>query len=96
MTCDAYNLTDTPYNCLFDGYLDQMTELQLGLVMSLMIAMPLYAKYEDPAIPAIGLGLVAGVAWPFIPAFAQGIVWVIFFAALTLAVFAVMYRVVLT
>ena len=60
MTCEIVNVTDTPFNCLFDGYLDVNTELQLGLMVSLMVAVPLYAKYEDPVIPAVGLLLVGG------------------------------------
>ncbi len=96
MTCEIVNVTDTAWDCMFDGYLDTSTELQLGLMVSLMVAVPLYAKYEDPVMPAVGLALVAGVMWPVLPSFAKGVAWVILFAALTLAVFTIMYRTVLT
>ena len=96
MTCAITNVTDTPFNCLFDGYLDVTTELQLGLMVSLMVAVPLYAKYEDPIMPAVGLALVGGIMWPVLPTFAKGVAWVVLFAALAVGVFTVMYRTVLT
>lgn len=96
MTCEITNVTAKPFNCLFDGYLDVTTELQLGLMVSLMVAVPLYAKYEDPVIPAVGLLMVGGAMWPVLPAFAKGVAWVIIFAAIAVAVFTAMYRTVLT
>lgn len=96
MTCEPSELFNTTFNCLFDGYLDVTTEAQLGMLVSVMFVVPLYAKYEDPIVPAVALALLAGAAFPVLPPQLAGVAWVILFIGLTIGVFAVMYRVVLT
>lgn len=96
MTCEITNVTDSAWDCIFVGYTDTITELQLGLLLSCMVAMPLYAKYEDPVVAAVGLALVSGPMFVVLPTFVQGVAWVVLFLALTVAIFTVMYRTVLT
>ena len=92
MTCDIVNVTDNTFNCMFDGYLDVTGELQLGMLLSVMVAAPLYAKYEDPVVPAVALTLIGGAMFPALPGFLRGVAWVVVFAGLTMGMFTVIYR----
>jgi hypothetical protein len=66
--------------------------MQLGMLLAFMVAAPLYAKYEDPVMAAVGLTLVGGVLFATLPAFLQGVAWVVVFSGLTVAVFTTGYR----
>lgn len=98
MTCDPVYWANETHRCVMDGYLGipGVGELQLGMIGGVMIAAPLYIKYEDPIPPAVGLALAAGVLFPILPGQLAGVAWVILFLGLTMGVFTVMYRTVLT
>lgn len=98
MTCDPTLWANETHRCVMDGYLGTpgMGELQIGLVGAVMIAAPLYIKYEDPIVPAVGLALGAAILFPILPGEIAGIAWVILFMGLTMGVFTAMYRTVLT
>lgn len=98
MTCDITQWANESHRCVMDGYLGTpgMGELQVGMIGAVMIAGPLYLKYEDPILPAVALALTAGVLFPILPGNLAGVAWVILFMGLTMGVFTVMYRTVLT
>ena len=92
MPCSPYNFVDTPHQCIMDGWLDQATELQFALMLSIVIAVPLYIKYEDPVPSAIGLLIVAAILFPILPGQAAGIAWIVLFFAIVVSVFSAIYK----
>jgi len=97
-TCDPAFWVNETHRCVMDGYLSVpgVNELQLGMLGGVMIAAPLYIKYEDPIPPAIGLVLVGGTLFAILPGRLAAVAWVIVFLGLTMGIFTAMYRSVLT
>lgn len=92
MACKPIDWFDSPHRCIMDGWLDQASELQFGLMLAIVVAVPLYIKYEDPVPPAIGLLVTAGVLFPILPGQVAGIAWVVLFFAIVVSVFGAIYK----
>lgn len=94
--CEPELLVNETHQCAIDTFTGPISEPQLGLFITVMVVVPLYVKYEDPVVPAVALALTAGILFPLLPGTMKGIAWVVMFAALTVGVFAAVYRTMLT
>lgn len=92
MPCNPIDWVDGPHRCIMDGWLDQASELQFALMLSIVVAVPLYVKYEDPVPSAIGLLIVSAILFPILPGQAAGIAWLVLFFAIVVSVFSAIYK----
>lgn len=90
--CDPSSWITSPHACTLDNWMTQVSELQFGMMIAIMVAVPLYVKYEDPIPPAMGLLLVAGFLWAALPGAVANIAWVVLFFAIATAVFTIFYK----
>lgn len=75
------------------GYTDTpMTELQVGLLLTVIIGLPLYAKFEDPIPVGVIVSLVGGLLFPSLSGQMQVIAWVVVFVGLAVGVFGAAYK----
>jgi len=92
MVCSPAELALNPHGCILESGTTQLTEVQFGLLLALIIGVPLYVKFEDPIPVAVALTLVSGLAIPALPGQAQHIAWVVMFTGLAVGVFGAAYK----
>lgn len=91
--CKATELANRSHECVNQSYTaGPLGELQVGLLLTVIIGVPLYVKFEDPVPVGTIIALVGGMLISALPGQVQQIAWVILFAGLTTAVFGAAYR----
>lgn len=72
---------------LFDPAIDSVGEGVFAMFICGIVILPLYARTEDPTLPAITLALFSGMAIPVLPGMLVGVAWGVLWIASTVALF---------
>lgn len=91
-TCDLLFWANETHTCLYAGYREAFTELQIGMLIFAFVAGPIFNKTRDTVATGAIVALLAGALFPILPGNVAGAAWVVVFLALGATVFGAIYR----